>query len=33
VTRRVLRGADDGLGEVLCFGVDDHRVRVRPIQG
>jgi DNA gyrase subunit B len=33
VTRRVRRGADDDLGEVLCFGVDDHRVRFRPIKG
>jgi len=30
VTRRV---RDSSLGEVLCFGLDDHRVRFRPIKG
>ena len=30
VTRRV---RDPSLGEVLCFGLDDHRVRFRPIKG
>jgi DNA gyrase subunit B len=30
VTRRV---RDSSLGEVMCFGLDDHRVRFRPIKG
>ena len=30
VTRRV---RDSSLGEVLCFGLDDHHVRFRPIKG
>jgi len=30
VTRRV---RDPSLGEVLCFGLDDHRVRFRPLKG
>ena len=33
VTRRVRGPASEDLGEVLCFGVDDHRVRFRPING
>ena len=32
VARRLARRGDD-LGEVLCFGVDDHVVRFRPIKG
>jgi DNA gyrase subunit B len=31
VTRRL--GSHDDLGDVLCFGVDDHVVRFRPIKG
>ncbi|HEX7838243.1 MAG TPA: DNA gyrase subunit B, partial [Kofleriaceae bacterium] len=31
VTRRVAAAGD--LGDVLCFGVDDHAVRFRPIKG
>jgi DNA gyrase subunit B len=31
VTRRIADAGD--LGDVLCFGVDDHRVRFRPIKG
>jgi DNA gyrase subunit B len=30
VTRRV---RDSALGEVLCFGLDDHQVRFRPLKG
>jgi len=33
VTRRVRGPTTEDLGEVLCFGVDDHRVRFRPIKG
>jgi DNA gyrase subunit B len=33
VARRVRGQGGDDFGEVLCFGVDDHAVRFRPIKG